>query len=92
MKQKLQLNKKKKRQIEKDVISDSDESLPNERKRRVEEQDSDYEESPRPVKQEKRRSSRHKKDSSDYEDDSPPAKKRQVKRKRRSKTADSEES
>lgn len=90
---KTPVKQEKKRPVEKnDVISDSEESLPNERKRRVEEQDSDYEESPRPVKQERRRSSRHKKDSSDYEDESPPAKKRQVKRKRRSKTADSEES
>jgi hypothetical protein len=89
---KTPIKEEKKRQVEqKDVISDSDESLPDDRKRRVEEQDSDYEESPRPVKQEKRRSSRHKKDSSDYEDDSPPAKKRQAKRKRRSKR-DSEES
>jgi len=89
---KTPVKQEKKRQVEKDVISDSEESLPNERKRRVEEQDSDYEESPRPVKQERRRSTRHKKDSSDYEDESPPAKKRQAKRKRRSKTADSEES
>jgi len=89
---KTTIKQEKKRQVEKDVISDSEESLPNERKRRVEEQDSDYEESPRPVKQERRRSSRHKKDSSDYEDESPPAKKRQAKRKRRSKNADSEES
>jgi len=90
---KTPIKQEKKRQVEKDMISDSDESLPNDRKRRVEEQDSDYEESPKPVKQERRKSTRHaKKDSSDYEDESPPAKKRQAKRKRRSKTADSEES